>query len=232
MNNKKYFSYDNKVVSKPWGNEYVIYRNSNKLSVTLLNIKYNKKTSLHCHPAKKTGFIVLSGKALIQLGLWKATSKYFNAPSKLMIRTGLFHSIKAASKKGLCALEFETPVNKKDLVRFKDSYGREKKPYEGKEFTSKTSKNDIIFKKTKKKTSQKYIFDNKVELSLETHKNFRLLNKEKMQTIFAILDGRVVDKRNRSVLSYGDIIKTGTLKKLSEVFKIKKNLTLLKVKNI
>ena len=53
-----------------------------------------------------------------------------------------------------------------------------------------------------------------------------------MQTVFAILDGKVVDKQNRSVLSYGDIIKTGTLKKLSEVFKIKKDLTLLKVKNI
>ena len=149
--NKKISSYDNKVVSKPWGNEYVVYRNSNKLSVTLLNIKYNKKTSLHCHPSKKTGFIVLSGKALIQLGLWRAGSEYFSAPSKLMIRTGLFHSIKAVSKNGLCALEFETPVNKKDLVRFKDSYGREKKPYEGKEFTSKMSKKDIFFKKTKKK---------------------------------------------------------------------------------
>ena len=30
------------------------------------------------------------------------------------------------------ALEFETPVNKNDLIRFKDSYGRAKKPYEGK----------------------------------------------------------------------------------------------------
>ena len=228
MKNKKKFSYDNRVVTKPWGNEYVVYRNSSKLSVTLLNINYNKKTSLHCHPTKKLVLLF----CLAELGLWKATSKYFNAPSKLMIRTGLFHSIKAVSKKGLCALEFETPVNKKDLVRFKDSYGREKKPYEGKEFTSKTSTNDIIFKKTKKKITQKYIFDNKVELSMETHKNFKLLNKEKMQTVFAILDGKVVDKHNRSVLSYGDIIKTGTLKKLSEVFKIKKNLTLLKVKNI
>ncbi len=230
--NKKISSYDNKVVSKPWGNEYVVYRNSNKLSVTLLNIKYNKKTSLHCHPSKKTGFIVLSGKALIQLGLWRAGSEYFSAPSKLMIRTGLFHSIKAVSKNGLCALEFETPVNKKDLVRFKDSYGREKKPYEGKEFTSKMSKKDIFFKKTKKKTSQKYYFDNKVELSLETHDNFKLLNKEKLETIFAILDGKVVDRNNKSILSYGDIIKTGTLKKLSEVFKIKKSLTVLKVRTI
>ena len=47
---------------------------------------------------------------------------------------------------------------------------------------------------------------------METHKNFRLLNKEKMQTIFAVLEGKVIDRFNRSVLSYGDIIKTGTFK--------------------
>ena len=56
MNKKNKFSYDNRVVAKPWGNEYVVYRNSNKLSVTLLNIDHNKKTSLHCHPKKKNWF--------------------------------------------------------------------------------------------------------------------------------------------------------------------------------
>ncbi len=232
MNKKKNLSYDKKIVHKPWGREHVVYRNDNKLSVTLLKIDYNKSTSLHCHPTKKTGFIVLSGKALIQLGLWKSSSKTYSAPSKLMIRTGLFHSIKAKSKKGLCALEFETPCNKNDLVRFKDSYGREKKPYEGKKFVSLISKEDVFFEKPKKKIIQKYVFDNKVELSMETHKNFKLINKESMQTIFAVIEGKVVDKLNRSVLSYGDIIKTGTFKKLSEVFKIKKNLILLKVKKI
>ena len=52
-----------------------------------------------------------------------------------MIREGLFHSIKCVSKEDLCALEFENPVNKRDLVRFKDNYGRESKLYEGKKFT-------------------------------------------------------------------------------------------------
>ena len=232
MKNNKSASYDHKIVTKPWGNEYLIYRNSNKLSVTFLNINYRKSTSLHCHPKKKTGFIVLSGNALIQLGLWEGTAEKYNSPSKLMIRSGLFHSIKATSKKGLCAIEIETPVNKNDLVRFKDSFGREQKPYEGKEFTKKTSKNDVFFKKTKKKISQKYIFNNNVELSLEIHSNFKRINKENMQTIFAILDGNIVNKQNKDVISIGDIIKTGTLKKLSEVFKIRNCLTVLKVKKI
>ena len=53
-----------------------------------------------------------------------------------------------------------------------------------------------------------------------------------MSTIFAILDGKIIDKQGKSVLSYGDIIKTGTLKKLSKVFKIKKYLTVLRVSKI
>ena len=57
------------------------------------------------------------------------------SPSKRMIARGLFHSIKSISREGLLALEFETPVNKNDLVRFKDSYGRQQKSYEGKKYT-------------------------------------------------------------------------------------------------
>ena len=36
--------YDNRIVNKPWGYEYVVYRNLNHLSVTLLSINYNKTT--------------------------------------------------------------------------------------------------------------------------------------------------------------------------------------------
>ena len=225
---KNNFFYDDKVVYKPWGYEHVIYRNLKHLSVTLLRINYNKNTSLHCHPQKKTGFIVVSGKALIQLGLWKNTAKYYKAPSKLMIRTGLFHSIKAASKGGLFALEFETPFNKNDLVRFKDNYGRQSKPYEGKKFTKKIDSNFIKFKRPTLKKNQLFKI-NKVNISLEIHKNFKDLTNKKNSTIFAIIDGKVIDKYKRSVLSYGDIIRTGTLKKLSEVFKIKKYLTVIRV---
>ena len=225
---KNSFFYDDKVVYKPWGHEHIIYKNRKDLSVTLLKINYNKKTSLHCHPNKKTGFIVIAGRALIQLGLWKTTAKYYSAPSKLMIRTGLFHSIKSVSKNGLYALEFETPFNKKDLVRFKDDYGRQSKPYEGKNFTKKINSDFIKF--TKPKLGKNQLFKiKKTNISLEIHKNFKNLINKKNSTIFAIIDGNVVDKQMRRVLSYGDIIRTGTLKKLSEVFKIRKYLTVIRV---
>ena len=227
---KNNFFYDDKIVYKPWGYEYLIYKNHKHLSVTLLRINYNKNTSLHCHPKKKTGFIVVSGRALIQLGLWKDkdTAKYYPSPSKLMIRTGLFHSIRAASKNGIFALEFETPYDKDDLVRFKDDYGRQSKPYEGKSFTKKINSDFIKFKKPKLGNNQLFKID-KVKISLEVHKNFNNLINKKNSTIFAIIDGKVIDKYQRSILSYGDIIRTGTLKKLSEIFKIKKYLTVIRV---
>ena len=225
---KNSFFYDDKVVYKPWGHEHIIYKDKKDLSVTLLKINYNKKTSLHCHPKKKTGFIVVTGKALIQLGLWENTAKLYNAPSKLMIRTGLFHSIKAVSKNGLYALEFETPFNKKDLVRFKDDYGRQSKPYEGKNFTKKINSNFIRFTKPKLEKNQLFKIE-KTNISLEIHKTFKNLINKKNSTIFAVIGGNVVDKKMRKVLSYGDIIRTGTLKKLSEVFKIKKQLTVIRV---
>ena len=61
------------------------------------------------------------------------------------------------------------------------------------------------------------------------HKNFKKLTNKSDKTIFGILNGKIVDKKGRNVISYGDIIKTGTLKKLSEIFKIKKQLTILRV---
>ena len=220
--------YDNRLVKKPWGYEYVVYRNKNNLSVTLLKINHNQSTSLHCHPQKKSGFILLNGRALFQLGLWKKRSETHSSPSKRMIARGLFHSIKSLSKNGLVALEFETPVNKNDLVRFKDSYGRRHKSYEGKEFTEIINSDFIKFKKPKFLEKQTYKFDD-VNLVIEVHKNFSKILKNKADTIFAILDGAVSDKNGRDVLSYGDIERTNDLKVLSEVFKIKKQLSVVKV---
>ena len=125
------------------------------------------------------------------------------------------------SKKWIYALEFETPVNKFDLIRFIDNYGRASKPYEGKSFAKKINSKFIKFKNPDFRTSQFYKVGN-VKISLEKHKNFKKLINKSDKTIFGILNGKIVDKKGRKVISYGDIIKTGTLKKLSEIFKIKK----------
>lgn len=219
--------YDKNKIIKPWGEEHVVFRDKKKLCITLLKIKPKHSTSLHCHPQKKTGFILLSGSAMIQLGLYKSSRKKYESPSRLMIRTGLFHSIKCISKKDLIALEFETPVNKNDLVRFEDKYGRKNKPYEGKTFSTAINKNDIKFKKNFNKT-QKYKFEN-IKLEIKKYKKITDFHKYPIKNIFAIISGSLIDRFNKSIFSPGDIIRTGTLLKLSEAFKIKNNLVLLRV---
>lgn len=225
---KKNNFYCNKVVYKPWGYEYVVYSDSNRLAITFVKINYGHKTSLHCHPQKKTGFIILDGKALVQIGIYKENSKCFRTLSRLVFRPGLFHSIKAISKQGICALEFETPFKKNDLVRFTDDYGRQSKHYEGKKFTKNIGSNFIKFKKPKLGKKRKYNFKN-LEILLEVRKNLKNLIKKDDKTTSAILDGSIVDNNGQNVISYGEIVKTSTLRILSDVFKIKKPLTILRV---
>jgi hypothetical protein len=41
---KKTYNYDKKKILKPWGFEYTILRNTDKLSITYVNILPNKQT--------------------------------------------------------------------------------------------------------------------------------------------------------------------------------------------
>ena len=142
--------FDNKIVKKPWGSEYVIYKDNNhrsNVAITYLNINYNHQTSLHCHTRKKTGFIILNGNAKVQYGIYKINKKFMKPINRFIFRPGLFHSIKSISKKGLKLLEFETPYDTGDLVRLEDKYGRKAKRYEGKKFTEYLKSKNVVFKK-------------------------------------------------------------------------------------
>jgi len=92
------FNYDNRIVLKPWGEEYNIFRNKKKIAITYLKVKKGLSTSLHCHPVKKTGFLILKGTAEVQIGIYKKNIKSYPPMSILVLRPGLFHRIKANNK--------------------------------------------------------------------------------------------------------------------------------------
>lgn len=225
-NNKSKDIPKNKKVTKPWGSEYSIYRNKIS-SAKLLKIDTKQKTSLHCHPLKKTGFILLDGKVDVEVGFYE--TKPMRSISKLMIRPGLFHSTKNSYKKTATIIEIETPVDKDDLVRFKDNYGRENQPYERKNRMVDLDSKDIIFEDPKINSKNMYKIMGK-KITLEKTNNIKKIRNRDKQTIFAILDGGLCGKNKQLVLSPGDIINGDTLKKLSNVFKIKKHITFLSIK--
>ena len=218
--------YSNTKVKKPWGSEYLIYQNPN-VAIWLLNILKGQNTSLHCHPKKKTGLVLLTGKASVKLGFYD--KKVLESPAKVMIRPGLFHSTKALSKDSIYLLELETPVDKEDLVRYKDEYGREEKPYEGQDSMVKLNKNDTIFGEPELGKSLEYYF-NSTKVTIEIHVNTASIINRSKDTIIAIIDGGMVSKNGSFVLCPGDIIYPETINRLAEVFSIKSHLTILTVK--
>ena len=114
-------NYNDVVVSKPWGHEYLCFANET-VAIWLLNIKKNASTSMHCHPNKNTGLIVLNGE--IELSFLRNSIRLCSKENKyLSIR---FHSSKAVSDDGAILLEIETPVDKKDLVRLYDRIWKRK----------------------------------------------------------------------------------------------------------
>jgi mannose-6-phosphate isomerase-like protein (cupin superfamily) len=122
-------SHKSVIVQKPWGYEYLAYENEN-VALWVLHIKKDHSTSMHCHPNKTTGLIVVSGSVEMK---FIADSKRLDAPAKQMIRRGLFHQTCALSD-DVIVLEIETPVDKNDLVRLVDTYGRASQGYENSQF--------------------------------------------------------------------------------------------------
>jgi mannose-6-phosphate isomerase-like protein (cupin superfamily) len=129
-------SYEANIVKKPWGHEYLAYENED-VGLWFLYIAPGQSTSMHCHPKKTTGLVLLDGNAEIS---FLADKRELKPLDKVMIRRGLFHSTKATSEKGAFVFEIETPKDKHDLVRLNDQYGRASKPYEDSTFES--TKND------------------------------------------------------------------------------------------
>ena len=115
-----------KATKKPWGKEYLLYQNDD-VAIWHLFIEPGQSTSLHCHPSKKTGLVVLDGAAKVSF-LGGGGEKLFPG-EKVMIRQGVFHQSTSKNNSILQLLEIETPVDKADIVRLKDKYGRAGESY-------------------------------------------------------------------------------------------------------
>jgi len=113
------------VIRKPWGFEYLAFENEH-VAIWILHINKNHMTSLHCHPSKMTGLIVINGEILINF--LNGTTDILRPLSNQMIYPGRFHQSHALSD-NVVLLEIETPVNKNDIIRIRDNYGRENEKY-------------------------------------------------------------------------------------------------------
>ena len=211
------FNYRGVVVNKPWGYEYLLYDNPH-VAAWSLYLKYNHKTSMHCHPNKKTSLIVISGEVVCSTLEGWLTRK----PGEgIIIDEGVFHSTRAVSEAGAFIIEVESPPNKKDLVRLKDEYGREHQGYEG---TTEMSRNLDLYKyvdfhayATEKEMKKRLCSTN---ISLIYHsRSESIQNRIRRQRadLFCLLKGKLHDGDGKLLLSPGDVISMAELHEASRL---------------
>ena len=204
--------FDN-IVKKPWGYEYVAYENEH-CALWFLHIKNQHSTSMHCHPNKTTGLILLDGTAEVS---FISNSFSLERNHKIMIRKGLFHSTKATSKQGINLFEIETPVDKFDLVRLRDSYGREGKPYE--DTSHEYPKLEDCLRIEEPALGKENIYQS-------GHSTLRVCNIEDIDFFDNIdddknimfLKGGIVTEYDINVAGPGDIVSGRVIKELTKVF--------------
>lgn len=202
------------IVKKPWGYEYLIYKNS-EVAIWFLHIEKDERTSMHCHPTKSTGLVLLKGDAEIN---FIADQKILSAPSKQMIRRGLFHQTIALSDGGVDLLEIETPEDKNDLVRLKDSYGRKNNAYENQKFEIPKSNDCIWLDDPSINETYSYKFSNRT-LTIETPLSLSFIDNKTDTDILMVISGGIfkkIENRIHNVVIPGDV---GYAKIVKEVSK-------------
>jgi mannose-6-phosphate isomerase-like protein (cupin superfamily) len=213
MKKEQMSNYSNNIVKKPWGYEYLAYQNKD-VALWFLYIKPEHSTSLHCHPNKTTGLILLDGQ--VETSFLTGVNK-LNPTDKVMIRKGLFHSTKATNENGAWVFEIETPVNKQDLVRFKDNYGREGKPYEDETFEIPKAEDCLWIYEPKDGETKIYSFANCL-LEVKNITDISEFNKIDSSLNVMFLKGGILAEYDQKVAGPGDIVIADTLQQLIEVF--------------
>lgn len=217
-------SYENNIVKKPWGYEYLMYEND-KVALWFLHIKSEERTSMHCHPNKTTGLILLDGEVEVS---FLSNNNKLTPLSKIMIRKGLFHSTRATSDSGAYVLEIETPVDKQDLVRFQDSYGRQGKPYEDSTYEYPKADECVWLEEPSSGQIMEYKAGN-ATLRLHNITDVNFFNSFEEEKNIMFLKGGIITDYGINVAAAGDIVNTSVLKKLIQVFSKLQNDTIVMV---
>lgn len=218
--------FQNVVVRKPWGYEYLVFENQS-VAVWLLSIKSGAATSLHCHPKKKTGIILLSGEAVVSFMQNNHTLKPLD---KLVIRPGLFHSTSAVSKEGILMLELETPVDKENLVRFKDLYGRQGKSYEGSDQMEPLPPEYLRFAVPAEAGKVNEYEVNGTGLAVERVTDMSALRSRPPEEVVAVLEGSLQTADGQVIVGPGDVGSLDSLIRVAAAFSAPEGLTILTVR--
>jgi len=212
---------NNSIVKKAWGYEHLAYRNKH-LAIWFLKIETEQETSLHCHPNKNTGLIVLDGIAKIS---FINNSMMLKGLDKIQIFARRFHSTRAISKKGVSILEVEAPEDKEDLVRLSDKYGRAGQPYESSENYSPITDDCLNILKEE----VEYSHSNCIYKIENIYSKEQLMGRE-FEEVIIIIDGGIISNDNKMISIPGDVVASHNFDILLKSFDIMDTTKILSIK--
>lgn len=195
------FDFSDIIVKKPWGYEYLLFENDD-VAVWILHLNPFSQTSMHCHPNKSTSLICLNG----QVECKTLDSEYLCDELKgIYLGEKVYHQTSNKNNSTAIIMEIETPVNKFDLVRFEDDYGRKEKKYEAEE--NYTKKDNLTVKKLSSKI-QRSFESTKLEIGFAKSKSEFLemckIKDDKM--IITLLNRNIWSKLGQKVFNVGQIV--------------------------
>jgi len=208
--NKKFFDYSRYLITKPWGEEFLIFQ-TKKIAVWLLKIHSKKSTSLHCHIYKKTILVPLSGELIVSSFL----KNYKIKKKPIIVNKKTFHQTFNYSNKSKYLIEIETPNLKNDIIRFRDNYGRIQNDF--KEESLNNSKINKFYLKNFKKNF--YTFKKKLFIIEVNKNNIEYFYKKYKNTFFVVL--KKIDKKfkEEDILAFNkknaEMLKNSLLRKIA-----------------
>lgn len=194
------------VVRKPWGYEYLVYENDD-IAIWMLHIARKRETSTHSHPNKVTNLILLSGNLQCQGLGWTVDLEPLDC---VRIEKGVFHKSKTFSsnsifppcENGSFLIEIESPVDKDDLVRLRDEYGRKGKSYEGFDSVTHGCRELLQIPSSFQKWKRAML---DVEFSLKTGGDIALKMSKYKQSLFIPIESYDANVTAGEVLEYKNI---------------------------
>ncbi len=222
----KDFDFSKVIVNKPWGYEYLLYVNEN-IAIWIMYIKKNFGNSMHCHLEKKTALLLLSGEAVFST---LQDGHIIKEGDIIAIDKKSFHSTQAISDEGIFVMEIETPVNKIDLLRLSDEYGRETKGYEsGNEISHNIEGYDAVFFDKEEYNIVKKISNmNLCFKRFEEDRDLISYIEKNNEFLSAIIDGTIVNDISGDIIMHGEIFSNKSCKN-KKIKILKKPLVLLSI---
>ena len=200
--NKSEIDFSNTLVSKPWGEEYLLYENSD-VAIWILHIEPNHSTSMHAHPNKNTSLICLDSKVTCET---LDDKHYLDSQRGIYLGKKVFHQTSNHTDSRAIVMEIETPVDKFDLVRLHDKYEREKLSYESRKNYSK--KSNLTLKNMDLKPLLRKFGKMCVTIGFAKNKDelLKIYNSIDEKVVATLLDRNIWDNRGSKKFEVGQII--------------------------